>query len=294
VKRGLSLLLGLLLASCGGSGPEAYVFMVDHSFRAELVGGSEAGFAAPDALVWHHGGLLIADEGGSAIRYWRPGGPVQTLAGPGQGLRSPEDMAVDGAGNIYFSDDDAGGVRRIDAQRRTTWLAPPGRGLRSSEGLALAPSGRILVGDQRDHRIYAVAPDGNAATFIGPEAGIGKPESMAFDAEGNLYVADNEADILYLITRDGRLHRPVAGREGFSPESLTFADGALYITDSRNGTLHRYSPRDGLSAVAVFTGELANVQGIAADPAGNLYVSVQASLDEGRGYILRLSRQRRP
>lgn len=292
MKRRLTLLLSLLLGACGGSGPDAYMFVLDDDYRAEMIGGNDAGLTAPDGLQWHEGGLLMADEGGSAIRYWRPGERARTLAGAAQGLRSPEDLARDPSGNIYFSDDDTGGVRRIDPQGRVSWVVPPERALPSTEALLLTPSGMILVGDQRRHSVIAVAPDGTAATFLGPEAGIGKPESMAFDDRGNLYIADNEADVLYMVTRDGRLHRPIAGREGFSPESLLFAGGALYITDSRNGTLHRYTPEDGLAAIAVFTGDLANVQGITADPAGNLYVSVQASLGEGRGYILRLSRRR--
>jgi hypothetical protein len=107
---------------------------------------------------------------------------------------------------------------------------------------------------------------------------IAKPESFAFDAAGNLYIADNEEDILYLVTADGRLRRPIARREGFSPESLHFSGGVLFITDSANGKLHRYSPEDGLTTFAVFAGELANVQGITSDDAGSLYVSVQSDL----------------
>ena len=291
MKRALPLLLSLLAAACGPK-PEAYVFILDQDYRAELVAGSEAGFAAPDGLLWHEGGLLMADEGGSAVRYWRPGAPIATLAGPHDGLQSPEDLVRGNDNSLYVTDDDAGGVRRIDPQGRTAWFAAPDRGLPSTEGLVRTPSGTLLVGDQHGHRILAVSPDGTVRPFAGPEAGIGKPESMAFDENGNLYIADNEADILYLVTRDGRLHRPIAGREGFSPESITYAGGALFITDSRNGTLHRYSPHEGLSTIAYFAGDLANIQGIAADPDGNLYISVQADLDAGRGYILRLARRR--
>ena len=136
------------------------------------------------------------------------------------------------------------------------------------------------------------APTVGWRLLVGPGAGIGKPESLAFDAAGNLYVADNEADTLYLLTRDGRLHRPIAGREGFSPETLVYAAGTLYITDSRHGALYRYSPEEGLHAIALFAGDFANIQGVTADPAGNLYLSVQADLDAGRGYILRLARRR--
>ena len=285
------VLICLLLAGCGRGEPEARIFLIDPGYRAELIGTSADGFAAPDGLLWREGGLVLADEGGSALLSWRPGTAPRRLAGVRAGLASPEDLAADAAGNLYFTDDDAGGVRRTDPQGRTTLVAGPEQGLGSTEGIALAPSGMLLVGDQNGHRILAVAPDGRVATLLGPDAGIGKPESLAFDAAGNLYIADNDADILYLLTRDGRLHRPIAGREGFSPETLFYAAGTLYITDSRHGALYRYSPEDGLHAIAVFAGDFANIQGVTADPAGNLYLSVQADLEAGRGYILRLTRR---
>ena len=74
-------------------------------------------------------------------------------------------------------------------------------------------------------------------------------------------------------------------------ESLRFASGALFITDSDNGKLFRYTPDDGLNVVAVFGGSLANIQGIAADGAGSLYLSVQSDLEGRKGYILKLSRK---
>ena len=287
--RWLAWLAALLLAGCGGE-RQAYVTVLDPGYRAELIGSD--GFTAPDGLLWHEGRLIMADEGGSAIRAWRPGGLVETLADENDGLASPEDLVRDRAGNLYFSDDDAGGVRRIDTQGQLSWLAAPDRGLRSTEAIALAPSGAVLVGDQRGRRIVAIGLDGGMSVLVGPQAGIAKPESLAFDDDGNLYIGDNRDDILYLLTRDGRLQRPIAGRRGFSPESLLFAGGALFITDSRHGTLFRFRPEDGLQAVAIFSGDLANLQGVTADEAGNLYLSVQADLDGGRGYVLRLTRRR--
>jgi len=290
VKR-LALLLALMVGACGDA-PEAYVFVLDPHYRAELAATNAAGIAAPDGLLWQDGALLIADEGGKAVRRWQPGGRAQTLADSRAGLSSPEDLVRDGQGNVYFTDDDVGGVRRIDATGRVSWLAGPDRGLGSTEAIALAPSGAVLAGDPAGHRVVSVTPDGRVSALPGVERGITKPESLAFDGAGNLYIADNHDDVLYLLTRDGRLHRPIAGRAGFSPESLVYADGALFITDSHHGTLYRYTPEDGLKALAVFTGDLANIQGIAADPAGNLYVSVEADLHGGRGYIVRLRRQR--
>ena len=285
------MLLALLAGGCGDA-PEAYVFVLDRHYRADLAATNAAGITAPDGLRWQDGALLIADEGGKAVRRWQPGGRSVTLADRSAGLSSPEDLVRDSQGNIYFTDDDIGGVRRIDPAGHVSWLARPGPGLASTEGIALAPSGAVLAGDPQRHRVVSVTPDGRVSVLLGPERGIAKPESLAFDGAGNLYIADNHDDVLYLLTRDGRLHRPVAGRAGFSPESLVFADGALFITDSHHGTLYRYTPEDGLAALAVFTGDLANIQGIAADPAGNVYLSVEADLHGGRGYIVRLRRQR--
>ena len=121
---------------------------------------------------------------------------------------------------------------------------------------------------------------------------LAEPESLALDDRGNLYIADNEAATLYLRTADGRITAPIRGREGFSPESIAWIEGALFITDSDHGVVYRYTPEAGLAPIAAFVGELANVQGITSDGAGGLYVSVRAGEDERRGYILRLARAR--
>ncbi|HEX8262962.1 MAG TPA: hypothetical protein VF547_08820, partial [Allosphingosinicella sp.] len=157
--------------------------------------------------------------------------------------------------------------------------------------LGLSPNGDLIVGDAPGHRVLKVAPDGTLSVLIGPDKGIAKPESFAFDDRGNLYIADNRDNVLYLLTADGILHRAIADRRGFSPESLRFAGGALFITDSDHGKLFRYTPEDGLTVVALFGGTLANVQGIAADGRGTLYLSVQSDLAARKGYILKLYRR---
>lgn len=287
----LPLLLAIAAAACGPLDQEAMVLTVEPGWTAELVASEEDGFGSPDGLLWAEGTLYVADEGGSAVRAWSPGAPPATLADAKAGLASPEDLVRDAAGNIYFTDDSRGGLWRTDRLGRTTALVEPRRGLPSTEGLGLSPAGDLLVGDAPGHRVLQVAPDGRVSVLIGPEAGIAKPESFAFDDRGNLYIADNRDKILYLRTTDGRVHRVIANRSGFSPESLLFAAGALFITDSDDGKLLRYTPDDGLSVIALFGGSFANVQGIAADDGGNLYLSVQSDLKGRKGYILKLYRK---
>jgi len=286
-----AFVLSLALAGCGALDHEAMVMTVEPGWTAELVASEQDGFASPDGLLWADGMLYVADEGGSAIRAWRPGTRPALLADARAGLASPEDLVRDSAGNTYFTDDTRGGLWRTDPLGRTTALVEPGRGMPSTEGLGLAPDGDLVVGDAPGHRVLKVSPDGKVSVLVGPERRIAKPESFAFDDRGNLYIADNSDNVLYLLRTDGSLHRAIADRSGFSPESLRFAGGALFITDSDNGKLFRYTPDDGLNAVALFGGSLANIQGLAADPAGALYVSVQSDLKGRKGYILKLSRK---
>ncbi|MET1109936.1 MAG: hypothetical protein ABWX67_00270 [Allosphingosinicella sp.] len=283
--------LALALAGCGKLDQEAMVLTVEPGWTAEVAASEKDGFASPDGLLWSDGILYVADEGGSAVRAWRPGARPAILADAKAGLASPEDLVRDAAGNIYFTDDTRGGLWRTDRLGWTTALVAPGRGLPSTEGLGLAPDGDLIVGDAPGHRVLKVKPDGRVSVLIGPDKKIAKPESFAFDDHGNLYIADNRDNVLYLLRTDGRLHRVVADRPGFSPESLRFAGGTLFVTDSDNGKLFRYTPDDGLNVVAVFGGSLANIQGIAADESGALYLSVQSDLKGRKGYILKLSRK---
>ena len=286
--RHLLLLAALLAAAgCGRLDQRAMLLVLDPAYEAETLLTNRDGISSPDGLRWEGGNLYIADEGGSAVRVLGRDGKITTLASAKQGLQSPEDFARGPDGALYWTDDDAGGLWRL-AGAGPAQKVPATSSLTSSEGLAAAPAGAMLVGAGKEGRILMVRQDGRTTLL---PLRIAKPESMAFDADGNLYIADNQDDILYLLTKDGILHRPVAGRDGFSPETLHVSQGALLITDSRNGKLHRYTPEDGLSTMAVLAGELANVQGVTSDQAGNIYLSVQTDLKARRGTVLRLRKR---
>lgn len=280
--------LACTLGGCERLNRQAMLLVLDPAFQAETLLTEKDGIASPDGLLWEGGNLYIADEGGSALRVLKADGMLVTLAGAAAGLKSPEDLARGPDGALYWTDDDAGGLWRLGADGGAARRLPSEGILASTEGLTLAPSGALLVGGGEAGRIVLLRADGQRTIL---PLKIDKPESLAFDSAGNLYLADNRADVLYLLTRDGRLHRTLANREGFSPESLHFAGGALLITDSRNGKLHRYTPEDGLTTAAVFAGALSNLQGVTGDDAGNIYLSVQTDLKARRGTIIRLRRR---
>jgi sugar lactone lactonase YvrE len=294
MKRiGLTLVLSslFLLTSCGRQ-QNGLVLMTDNSYRPRIIATTKAGFGSPDGLLWRGGNLYIADEGSDAMQCWSPTAGTKKLADAQFGFLSPEDLVMDAEGNIFFSDDDAGGVWTIDVRGNARLLAGKDKGLISTEGIALAPDGSILVGDGEQHEIFRVTRDGTVTEFLGKRYGITKPESMVFDDHGNLYIADNEDDVLYMLDTRHELHRIIEHRETFSPETIFFSKGALYITDSHHGKLFVYRPTDELKTIAAFAGELKNVQGITVDDAGDIYVGVQTDLKRRQGDIIQITKER--
>lgn len=174
------------------------------------------------------------------------------------------------------------------AKGRAVRLPGSGGPQRPTESLAIDPNGRILAGEGESGKIVAYAPGRGPAVL--PAISIAKPESMAFDTTGTLWIADNRADVLYRYHAATRALESVLRREAFSPESIAWIGSSLWITDSHNGKLYRMKRNGRLETVAHFAGALANIQGIAGDPEGNVYVSIQSDLDEGEGAILRLRR----
>jgi sugar lactone lactonase YvrE len=279
-----------LLTSCGFK-KEGLVIMTDASYKASVLATNKSGFGAPDGLVWHKGKLYLADEGGVALEVWNKNDGLKKLADAGFGFKSPEDLVIDSRDNIFFTDDDAGGLWEFTAEGKPRLVAGKDKGLSSTEGIALAPDGSILVGDGEQHKIFRVTREGNVSEFLGSSFGIAKPESMAFDDKGNLYIADNEDNVLYLLDTNHQLHRIVDRQETFSPETIFFAKGSLYITDSQHGKLYVYSPSDELRTIAAFTGRLKNVQGVTVSDQGDIYLSVQTDLKHNVGNIIEITKE---
>lgn len=267
------------------------VLMTDQSYRPTLLATSKMGFGSPDGIVCRNGKFYLADEGGVAMETWSQSDGLKQLADAKPGFLSPEDLVMDRDGNIFFTDDDAGGVWTVDANGNLRELAGKDKGLISTEGIALAADGSLLVGDGEQHEVFRVTRDGAVSEFLGKQSGITKPESMVFDDRGDLYIADNVDDVLYMLDANHNLHRIIDRRDSFSPETLFFAKGALYITDSHHGKLYLYRPNEELRTIAAFGGVLKNVQGVTVDDSGNIFLTIQTDLKRKQGDIIEISKE---
>jgi sugar lactone lactonase YvrE len=289
----LAIALGaiFLLTSCKAMGKEGLVLMTDQSYKATIFATNKIGIGSPDGILWNQGKLYLADEGGVALEVWNQNDGLKKLMDGQFGTKSPEDLVMDAQGNIFFSDDDAGGVWEVDATGKQRLLAGKDKGLFSTEGIALAPDGSILVGDADAHEVFKVTKDGAVSVFLGREFEIDKPESMAFDDKGNLYIADNEKNVLYLLDTNHRLHVVIDRKDQFSPETIFYSKGSLYITDSHASKLYMYTPNEELKTIAAFGGQLKNVQGVTVDERGDIYVSVQSDLKHNVGFIIKITKE---
>lgn len=174
------------------------------------------------------GNLYFCDSGNFRIRQVSPSGVINTIAGngtPGYSgdggpatqatLLPPTSVAVDGSGNIYFTDPLNFRVREISAQGTITTIAGNGKqgyggdgGIAISEGLSYpvgvaVGSGNVYISDGIGN-IREVTPDGAISTIAGGtdagysgDGGLSSnallfgPNGLAVDSAGDVIFADS-------------------------------------------------------------------------------------------------------
>jgi trimeric autotransporter adhesin len=240
-----------------------------------------AGIYAPNGLaIDGAGNIYVVDNGDGRVRMIATTGIITTIAGNGSGgysgdggpatsaqLSNPEDIAMDGSGNLYISDWGNFRIRKVSAAGIITTVA--GNGSQGSSG------------------------DGGPAL----SASIDFPDGLAVDSRGNLYIADGNSRTVRMVSTSGIITSVIAGT-GYSGDGgpasgagLTWAGGLafdsvgnLYIADS--GRVRKVSTAGIISSVAgngnaSYSGDggpAANAQlnqpdDIAVDSSGNIYVA---------------------
>ena len=228
------------------------------------------------------GNLFIADTVNNRIRKVDASGVISTVAGYGEcdfsgdllkavtaGLCGPNGLAFDVSGNLYIADSGTHRVRRIDSKGTMNTVAgsgattgpvttdPLAAALKRPYGLAYDPSGQLYVSDQANHWIWALNLN-SAPMKLNAVAGNGTAGNQG---DGGLATAAN---------LNGPTHLAVG------------SDGSLYIADSLNEKVRKVvgTPSAGtgvistvLSAAALPSLQLAGLDGIAVDAAGNLYAT---------------------
>ena len=224
----------------------------------------------------------VPDADGSTLP--ANGAVVSTLA---NSFRRPSGVAVDGAGNVYATDQEANIIRKITPAGVVSVLAgsgaagsADGTGSAASfyapSGVAVDAAGTVYVADQTNHLIRKITPAGVVSTFAGTVGAPGSadgagtaasfyyPTGLALDAAGTLYVTDLYNFTIRKITPAGVVSTFVglAGTSGFADGPGTAArfdqptgvavdaGGTLYVCDRNNNRIRKVTPAGVVSTLA--------------------------------------------
>ncbi|MBN8884747.1 MAG: Ig-like domain repeat protein [Rudaea sp.] len=221
----------------------------------------DGGLATAAQLYWPHGvvvdaagNLYVADTYNHRIRkVTAADGKIATIAGSSFGfagdggaataakLNYPQNLAIDGAGNIYIADYFNYRVRKIDAASgKVSTLAGNGTQGYAGDGgaatsaqlgdylhVAADAAGNLYISDANNHRIRKVATDGTISTVAGNgvkgfggdggpavAAKMDSPNGIALDNAGNLYIADQFNQRIRKVATNGTIST-IAGNGNF-------------------------------------------------------------------------------
>jgi gluconolactonase len=166
-------------------------------------------------------------------------------------FKGVNDLVLDGAGNIYFTDQGQTGLHdptgRLYRQGRDGRLDLLLDNIPSPNGVALSPDGKVLfVAVTRGNCVWRVPllPDGSVSkvgqffSSYGPSG----PDGLAMDEQGRLLVANPGLGYVWVLNGRAEPVEVLRGPSGASITNLAFGGPerrTLFVTDSTHGQVLR-------------------------------------------------------
>jgi gluconolactonase len=182
--------------------------------------------------------LIAADYGGRRLLRISPTKQVETLADSylGQPFNNPNDLCLDQAGNIYFTDpqgEDKTSVGAIYRYATTGRLTRLHTGLKYPNGLVVAPDQKTLYVAETWTRCIVAFALAKGGSLSGPRRLYQFPtptvDGLAVDEHGRIWVARLENQSVDVLSPAGKLlaSYPVGGDR---VTNLAWWEKSLYVT----------------------------------------------------------------
>jgi subtilase family serine protease len=219
-------------------------------------------------------------------------GPQITFA-PGSvtsftsGITWPVGVAVDGSGNIFFSQLNQSSIFELQAINGTVPASAAPTALASVTGqpyaIAVDGAGNVFFTTFTGSTVYELTRADNFATMHVVATGFNAPLGIAVDGYGNVYVADEGSNAVYQIpfgcTEIGCAQ--VLGSGFVYPEGIAVdANGNVFVGDWGNQAVKEVTAASNYTTVNTLMTGVEDPSALAVDGQGNVFV-----LDEEAGSI---------
>ena len=217
----------------------------------------------------------------AAVQFMEPA--QSTIAG---GLKTPSQIALDAAGNLYVADSGLGAVELYPAGSAAGAAGTSvGTGLKAPTGVAVDGAGDVFIADSGSlYEVPETAAGLNSKGQVTLKTGLtfGSQVLLAADGLGNLFVSDVSNQKVYELENfstgwntslPGVLSSQivyVSGTAVSTPSAIAVdSNDNLYVVDG--GSVYEVAPTG--TQTQVLSG-LAGVTGLAVDPSGSVYVAM--------------------
>ena len=241
--------------------------MKNTNLRRSLTGAAFAGTVLLLASSAPGQNLFVGNYNTDDIYQYTPGGTVSTFA---TGMNAPDELAFDGAGNLFVANTAGNGGGGNIAE-----IAPGGTvstfatGIDPS-GIAFNSAGNLLEADYNSGNIYEFTPGGVRSTFA---TGFSFPISMAMNGAGDLFVGSGYGAGNGVITELTPGGTPTTFATGLTfPNGLTFNSAGNLFESDTSGNIYEFTPGGVRSTFAA----VSNPDSLAFNSAGNLFVTTHA------------------
>lgn len=286
---------GLDFTNAGGGSCAA-----DTSYQAEETCTVQIDFK-PEYAGERYGAALLLDGSGTVIAsapLQGNGVAPQVAFGPGTAaalapmangiaFKDPFDVAVDGNGNLYITDQNNSRVVELPAGNAAPIAIDPivgGEGLVHPGGVAVDGAGNLYISDLDRNIVVEVPVNGGAATVINPSVngiGLHYPCGMVVDGAGDLYIADvDNARVVEVPAGGGApmaIDPLVDGEKLSYPVTLALdSAGDLFIADLFANRVVEVAANGGATQAidpSAAGQSLHFPYGVAVDAAGDLFIA---------------------